>query len=189
MFSENISKEELDILPLHFFEGKIDLIDSQRGLQQAVAYLRAQPVIGFDTETKPAFRRGEYHKVALLQLSTHDRAFLFRINRMGLDESVRGILSDPKIVKVGVAIRDDIKGLQKIKPFKPEGFVELQDFVKRFGIQDFSLKKLSGIVLGSRISKAQRLTNWEADELSEAQQVYAATDAWVSFEIYHALNQ
>jgi ribonuclease D len=189
MYKESINKDELDDLPLVQFEGEIVLVDGQADYFESINYLKQQPVLGFDTETKPAFKKGVVNEVALLQLATADRAFLFRLNKMGLPLEVRQILEAPSILKIGVAIRDDIKGLQRIRPFRPSGFLELQEHVKGFGIQDFSLKKLSAIVLGFRISKAQRITNWEAPELTEAQQVYAATDAWVAHQIYYSLNQ
>lgn len=188
MYKVNIDKDELAELPLIQFEGKISLVESKEEYLMAVEYLAQQTMLGFDTETKPAFKKGVVYEVALLQLATKDRAFLFRLNKIGLPNGLKGILENPGIEKVGVAIRDDIKGLQKLNNFKPGGFIELQDHVKDFGIQDFSLKKLSAIVLGYRISKAQRVTNWEALELSEAQQIYAATDAWISHRIYESLN-
>ncbi len=189
MFQESISKEELDDLPLKAFDGEIVVIDTMTAVFSAVKYLSEVRILGFDTETKPSFKRGQVNPVALLQLSTEDKAFLFRINRIGLPAPLKSLLADSEILKVGVAIRDDIKGLQKISPFRAEGFIELQEEVKGFGISDFSLKKLAGIVLGVRISKSQRLSNWEADELTEAQQSYAATDAWVSYEILYSLTR
>ena len=189
MFQENISKEELDDLPLRAFDGEVVVIDTIEAVASAVKYLSEVRIVGFDTETKPSFKRGHVNSVALLQLSTEDKAFLFRINRIGLPVALKSLLAAPEILKVGVAIRDDIKGLQKISPFVAEGFIELQEEVKGFGINDFSLKKLAGIVLGVRISKSQRLSNWEADELTEAQQSYAATDAWVSYEILYSLTK
>ena len=186
MFRENISKEDLEELPLRAFQGTIEMVDSYEKAIVAVNYLSGFHVLGFDTETKPSFKRGQINQVALLQLSTNDRAFLFQLKKIGLPTELKELLASPEIVKVGVAIRDDIKALQKLNRFHPGGFVELQDEVKDFGIQDFSLKKIAGIVLGVRISKSQRLTNWEAD-LTEAQQAYAATDAWIAFEIYQSL--
>ena len=187
MFIESITKEALADLPLHAFEGEIILVDNEDQLDDAFDYLKYQEVLGFDTETKPSFKRGQLNQVALLQLSTCEKAYIFRINKIGVPNPLKTILSDEQITKVGVAIRDDIKALQRINSFKPRGFVELQEEVKDYGIQDFSLKKITGIVLGFRISKSQRLSNWEAEQLTEAQLSYAATDAWVSCEIFNSL--
>lgn len=188
-YRESIDKDELAELPLIQFEGNITLVESKEEYMASIDYLSRQKILGFDTETKPAFKKGVVNEVALLQLSTNDKAFLFRLNKIGLPNGLKGILENPAIQKIGVAIRDDIKGLQKLNHFKPGGFVELQELVKGYGIQDFSLKKLSAIVLGYRISKSQRITNWEAPELTEAQQIYAATDAWISHRIFESLNQ
>lgn len=188
MYRESISKDELAELPLQQFEGEILLIDSEEDYYAAVDYLSKQEILGFDTETKPSFKKGCVNQVALLQLATNEKAFLFRLNQYGLSNGIKSVLQNPNIKKIGVAIRDDIKTLQRLSHFKPGGFVELQEHVKDFGIQNFSLKKLTAIVLGFRISKSQRLSNWEAPELTEAQQNYAATDAWVSYLIYQSLN-
>jgi ribonuclease D len=184
MFKESITKEELTDLPLQWFEGKIVVVDKPEQVKGIARLLASYPVIGFDTETRPAFKKGKTNKVALLQLSTPDQAFLFRVNKIGLPKEIRKILANPEIIKPGVAIRDDIKGLKEINHFEPDGFIELQDFAKELGIQNFSLKKLAAITCNFRISKSQQLSNWEADSLTDAQQVYAATDAWVSLKIY-----
>lgn len=189
MFKESISKEELTDLPLKWFEGEIVMIDSQWKVQKAIEILSKEKTIGFDTETRPSFKKGVINKVSLLQLSTKKQAFLFRLNKIGLPNEIRLILSNPGIIKPGVAIRDDIKGLQSLKNFRPEGFVELQDSAKDLGIQNFSLKKLTAIACGFRISKGQQLSNWEADELTEAQQIYAATDAWAALEIFEIFSK
>ena len=189
MYRESIDKDELAEMPLIQFEGKINLVESKEGYLASINYLSKQSMLGFDTETKPAFKKGEYNEVALLQLATKDMAFLFRLNKMGLPNGLKNILENPQIQKIGVAIRDDIKSLQKLNNFIPGGFIELQEHVKDFGIQNFSLKKLSAIVLVYRISKSQRVTNWEAIELTEAQQIYAATDAWISHRIFESLSQ
>lgn len=188
-YKESIDKDELADLPLIQFEGNIKLVESKEDYLNSVKFLSEQKILGFDTETKPAFKKGVFNEVALLQLSTNEHAFLFRLNIIGLPNGLKNILENPAIKKIGVAIRDDIKGLQKLNNFKPEGFIELQEHVKNFGIQDFSLKKMSAIVLGCRISKSQRITNWEAPELTEAQQIYAATDAWISHQIFESLNK
>jgi ribonuclease D len=189
MFKESITNEELTGMPLKWFEGRIVLVDSDRKLQQAVEELTHQKVIGFDTETKPSFKKGAANKVALLQLSTRHTAYLIRITHIGLPEAIKQILADPNILKTGVAIRDDIKGLREINDFVPAGFVDLQDQAKKMGIQNFSLKKLTAIACGFRISKGQQLSNWEAPELTEAQQLYAATDAWATLVIFENFSK
>jgi len=186
---KTITDEELAELPLSVFEGNIHLIEKVEELTDAINYLKKHPILGFDTETRPAFKKGQNHQVALLQLSTANEAFLFRTNLIGLSPGLVKILGSPSIIKVGAAIRDDIKILQKLAHFKPGGFVELQELVKLYGIENFSLKKLAAIVCDMRISKSQRLTNWEAPVLTEQQQVYAATDAWISYMIYIGLIQ
>ncbi len=187
MFKESITKEELTELPLRWFDGEIQIVEDLAQVDEVAKFLATQKVIGFDTETRPAFKKGVVNRVALLQLSTTDRAFLFRVNKMGLPQKIVKILSSPRIIKPGVAIRDDIKGLQVISKFNPKGFIELQDHAKEMGIQNFSLKKLTAIVLGFRISKSQQLSNWEAPTLTDAQKTYAATDAWAALEIYKSL--
>jgi ribonuclease D len=182
-----ISNEELSTLPLTAFEGDIYVVETVEELNNAINWLKNQSVLGFDTETKPSFSKGKNNPVSLLQFSTSEKAFLFRINKLGLPPGLIKILASPKILKIGVAIRDDIKILQRISPFKPEGFIELQKMVEEYGIENFSLKKLSAIVLGFRISKSQRLTNWDASNLTEQQMIYAATDAWIALEIYSRL--
>jgi ribonuclease D len=188
-FKKSITDEELAELPLSFFEGKIHLVEKVEQVTEAVNYLKNQPILGFDTETRPTFKKGQHHHVALLQLSTADQAFLFRVNMIGLTPGLIKVLASPSILKIGAAIRDDIKILQRITPFKPNGFVELQEMVKEFGIENFSLKKLAAIVTGVRISKSQRLSNWEASLLTEQQQIYAATDAWIAYLIYKGLTK
>lgn len=183
-YKEEISKEELSQLPLRHFDGEIIVVNRISDIKKAVNYLAGFDCLGFDTETRPSFKKGQMNKVALLQLSTNEKAFLFRLNHFELSNPLLELLSNPKIKKAGAAIRDDIKALQVNHFFEPGGFVELQDEAQNFGIHNFSLKKMSGIVLGFKISKAQQLSNWEAPDLTEAQQYYAATDAWVSYKIY-----
>lgn len=184
-----ISKEELNELPIQGFEGNTIVIEYARDLNKIFHVLKKQDSLGFDTETRPTFKKGRKNNVALLQLSTPDTAFVFRLNKMGLPNELIEILSDPNITKAGVAIRDDIVGLRELCDFKPAGFIELQEKVKEFEIENFGLKKLSGLLLGFRISKAQQTSNWEAEELTPAQIKYAATDAWVSLEIYKRLME
>ncbi|MBK8805791.1 MAG: 3'-5' exonuclease domain-containing protein 2 [Bacteroidales bacterium] len=192
----NIDKEQINEYPLRAFSGNLHIVDNSTIHNEAIKYLSSKPILGFDTETKPCFHKGNSHSVALLQLSDSENAFLFRINKIGISNDIMKIFQDQSILKVGVAIRDDLKALQKIRKFKPQGFFELQDFVKLFGIENFGLKTLAPIVLGFRISKAQQLSNWENSELTLPQLTYAATDAWVSYLLYiklqeniHLLNQ
>lgn len=191
VYSPAISPEEIELLPLADFTGSIVVVERQgKLLDEAVNYLKHQKIIGFDTETKPNFHSGEKRNgVALLQLSGEDRAYLFRTCAMGLDDRVAAILSDSGIVKVGAAVRDDINGLRRIRDFSPEAFVDLQSEVKEYGITDLSVKKMAAIVLGVKISKAQRLSNWEAKALTSAQSKYAAIDAWICREIYLTLEK
>ena len=168
------------------FPGKIYVIDSVGSeFNRAIAYLRSQKIIGFDTETRPCFSQDQpRYGVALLQLSGPDRAYLFRINKIGMHRRLCNLLASEKIVKVGAAIHDDIRGLQKKSGFAPSAFVDLQKIVWEWGIKDKSVKKMAAIILGFRISKTQQLSNWEAENLSESQCRYAATDAWVCREMY-----
>jgi ribonuclease D len=187
-FVENIDNKEIEKLPLTHFNGKIIVVESEENIDEAMSYLKNAAVIGFDTETRPAFKKGLHYKVALLQLALPDTVVIFRLNKTGLPDELVALLANEDIIKTGVAIHDDLKALQKLKKFTPGGFVELQKYVKEFGILDCGLKKLAANILGIRISKSQRLTNWEAEQLTEAQLVYAATDAWVGCLIFNVLN-
>ncbi|MEN8119023.1 MAG: 3'-5' exonuclease [Bacteroidota bacterium] len=184
---KSITKEEVSKLPLRAFEGEIFVVENENDVQKAISVLKNSNIIGFDTETRPSFKKGRINKVALLQLSSSSQAFLFRLNGNGLHRAVADLLADEKIVKVGVAIRDDLIALKRIRKFEPQSFVELQAYVKNFDIENFSLQKLAAIVLGFRISKSKRLSNWEAETLGPGQLKYAATDAWVSLEVYKKL--
>ncbi|MBQ8169703.1 MAG: 3'-5' exonuclease domain-containing protein 2 [Bacteroidales bacterium] len=186
MYIESISPAELEKLEFESFPGKIQVIDAPGAeFNRAIAYLRSQKIIGFDTETRPCFAPNQpRYGVALLQLSGPGKAFLFRVKTMGMHRRLANILADERIIKVGAAIHDDIRGLQKLRDFVPAGFVDLQKIVWEYGIRDKSVKKMTAIILGFRISKTQQLSNWEAEKLSDSQCSYAATDAWVCREMY-----
>ena len=186
-YREEIPKDELKDYPIRKFEGDVLIIDTAEAVDEAIKELRKTDIVGFDTETRPSFKKGRRNKVALLQLATLDRAYLFRITDIGIPLSLKDFLSDSRIKKTGVAITDDIKALKEWRECKPGGFVELQEVVKDYGIISMGLKKLTAIVLGFTISKRQQVTNWENENLSEAQVVYAATDAWVCNLIYRQL--
>lgn len=184
----SISKEELATLPAASYQGNIILIDSAADAEKAIETLCQESIIGFDTETKPSFKRGQSNKVALLQLSSHTTCFLFRLNHIGLTESIKKLLEDENVTKIGLSIHDDFHNLNKLCKINPDGFIDLQQYVKEYKIADNSLSRIYGILFDMRISKGQRLTNWEADELSEHQQAYAALDALACIQIYEYLD-
>jgi Ribonuclease D len=188
IYKENITVEELAEHELSWFKGEIVLVDNLKTFYEVFPRLLGSDLLGFDTETRPTFKKGKRNTVSLIQLSTEFLACLIRINKIGIPDELASLLSDPSVIKAGVAVHDDIKFLKNVKKFNPEGFVDLQNVVKDFGIQSSGLKKLSAIVLGFRISKRQQVTDWEAEKLSEAQMVYAATDAWVCYQIYRKLR-
>ncbi|NLN31661.1 MAG: 3'-5' exonuclease domain-containing protein 2 [Bacteroidales bacterium] len=186
-YAENITAEEIREYDLAWFTGRIVVVDNETKFREIIPELAGRKILGFDTETRPSFRKGRKNKVSLIQLSTGSLACLFRINRIGIPDELADILADPSVTKAGVAIHDDLRFLTGIRKFNPDGFIDLQKFVKEFGIKSSGLRKLAAIILGFRISKSQQITDWEADELTEAQIIYAATDAWVCYEIYSRL--
>ncbi len=191
MYRISISPEEIEKYELAAFPGEIQVIDSEdAAFRSAISFLRRQKVLGFDTETRPVFSPDQpRHSVALLQLSGPGKAFLFRVQKLGLPQSLREILSRDDILKIGAAVGDDVRGLQRLHDFEAGGFVDLQKMVWQYGIRDKSVKKMSAIILRVRISKTQQLSNWEAEVLSEPQCRYAATDAWVCREMYFRLKR
>lgn len=184
---KKFNKAIISTLPLIRFEGKIITVISESEASRAVDFLLSQPILGIDTETKPAFKRGVIHQVALLQVATHDLCFLFRLNYLGLSPSVVRLLMDRTVPKVGLSLHDDLHMLHKRGEFQAGSFIDLQNVVKEIGIEDMSLQKLYANLFGMRISKAQQLSNWQADVLSDKQKVYAATDAWACIVIYEEL--
>lgn len=183
-----VEDEYVRSLPVMGFPGIINIIDRPMGFEKIKHALADEKVLGFDTETKPTFKKGRFHSVALLQLSTSNQAFLFRLNKVHIPDFIIDIFENKEITKVGVALKDDLNGLKKLTPFEPEGFIDLQQFVKQFGIEDNGLKKLVANVLGFRISKKSQTSNWEQEELTNEQLEYAATDAWVCRQIYEELK-
>lgn len=187
MLREVIDHETLNLLPRGEFEGTIKVISTAKEINQVIPEIVLNNVLGFDTETKPTFKKGDSHNVSLLQLSNCDTAWLFRLHQSGFPPSLVRLMAEPSIVKVGAAILDDIRGLKKLHPFVDKGFIDLQKMVESYGVKEKGVKKMAGIFLDMQISKKQRLTNWEVPELTEAQIRYAATDAWVCLEIYQKM--
>jgi len=185
--NENNTSETVNELPYGQFRGNITIVEDASEAAKIVDILKKADVIGFDTETKPAFKKGEKHKIALLQLSTLNDAYLFRLNKTGFLPELIELFENDSILKIGVGIRDDLRGLNKLRRFKPGGFIELQDMAKSLQLGTFSLKGLAAEILNLHISKRQRLSNWEADILTQAQIDYAATDAWVALCIFNEL--
>lgn len=187
-YREHITSEELAALPQGAFDGEIAVVDTPEELEKACREMAKCRILGFDTETRPSFQKGRVNKMALLQLSSREKAYLVRLNRLDISPALKAVFEDDSIAKVGASIRDDIRGLRKWGDFTPQGFVDIQSMVPDYGIVDLSVRKVTAIVLGIRISKAQRLSNWEAESLTVQQQLYAATDAWACREIYMKLK-
>ena len=186
-FTDKISNEETAALPAIEFKGEIRIIEHERDIVPACKFLMKQAVVGFDTETRPSFRPGISYRVSLLQLSTPQLCFLFRLNKIPLAKPILQVLETDSILKIGADVAGDLRSLRQIRHFRDGGFVDLQSIAPEWGIEDKSLRKLSAIVLGQRVSKAQRLSNWEAATFTDKQKLYAATDAWVCTAIYDRL--
>ena len=186
-FTPKISKEEVNEMPVEAFEGEVIVVDDESKVAAAMQYLREQKMVGIDTETRPSFTKGTRYKVALVQISTLDRCYLFRLNKMDYPKELFDFLADSSIKKIGLSLRDDLIGLSRYHRFHPRNFIDLQSIAQDYGILELSLQKMYAIVFGKKISKSQRLTNWECDELTVLQQVYAATDAWACLRMYQQL--
>ncbi len=180
----HISKDEINRLPMRQYEGSIHLIRTPAEAEQAAAELKKETLLGFDTETRPAFRVGESYLPSLLQLATGKEVFIIQIKLTGLTKGLCGILSSPDIIKTGVSIRSDVGELRKLASFEPAGFIELAEHAKKAHIKNLGLRGLAALLLGFRVSKREQTSNWSKNELTESQLRYAATDAWVGREIY-----
>ena len=189
IFPQHIDKATIQTLPLAFFEGEVVVIDKPDMVAEAASYLRQHTILGVDTEARPSFKRGVHYPTALVQISTLERCYLFRLTHVGLPVEIAEIFADPSICKVGLAFKDDINGLRRRRDFKPTNCVDLQSIVCKYGIMELGLQKIFAIVFGKKISKAQQLTNWENSHLTAEQARYASTDAWATLSIYLALQQ
>lgn len=182
-------KKEIAKLPQVTFPGRIIVIISQGEVSRAVDYLLSSDILGIDTETRPIFHKGVTHKVALLQVSTRTVCFLFRLNDIGLTPELIRLLENKTVPMVGLSLGDDLRALHKRADFEPGRFVDLQNMVGQLGIEDLSLQKLYANIFGQKISKRQRLSNWEADSLTPKQKAYAATDAWTCINLYDEISR
>ena len=185
---QRMSKEEINACPMARWTGPVHVVQSKDGLAVAMDRLRGQQLLGFDTETRSAHRKGESYPPSLLQLAGESEVFLFQLKHLGLPAPLRQVLADPVIIKAGVGLDYDLRELQKLSPFTPAGFVDLGSLARKNNIQNLGLRGLAAILLGFRISKAAKISNWARDELTPQQILYAATDAWVGRAIYLALK-
>ena len=189
MYQAKIDKEIVKDLPIAQTDCQIELIDSPDEVDKAVKYLLRSKVVGFDTESKPSFTKGKSNKIALMQISTQKRCFLFRLQMIGKNQRLKEFLENENIKKIGVAIHGDLRNLRVWSKFEPKNFVDLQNIVGDYGIEELGLQKIYAIVFGKKISKSQQLSNWEAKILNRAQQIYAATAAWACRQIYLKLTK
>jgi ribonuclease D len=187
--SERFDSAAINRLPVFRFEGPVSVVRDRAGLTEALRDLDEERLLGFDTETRPAFKKGERHAPALLQLAGAERVYVFQLSVMGLPDQLRALLSDEARIKAGVALAHDVRELRTIADFAPAGFVELEQLARRAGLKNFGLRGLAAALLGVRISKNARLSNWAAPRLSPDQVAYAATDAWISRELYLRFEQ
>lgn len=187
--SSKIEKSVINEMPVVVFPGTIEVIDVPERVDAAVASLRKESVVGFDTETRPSFRKGIVHKVSLLQLSTHNESYLFRLNRIGIPDSLAAFLADESVKKIGLSVKDDFHALRARTDVTPSGFVEIQALCGEMGIEEKGLQKIYALLFGEKISKSQQCSNWEAETLSESQCSYASIDAWACVRIYDYLEE
>ncbi|MDR2117999.1 MAG: 3'-5' exonuclease domain-containing protein 2 [Tannerellaceae bacterium] len=187
-YTNTITKDEMSLLPIEEYKGRIIVVDQKKDVNLAVEHLSKQSKVGFDTETRPSFKKGQRFKIALIQIATEEICFLFRLNKIGIPKALESFLSNQSILKIGLSLRDDFGAIRKRTNIEPANFLDLQDYVGRFGIEDASLQKIYAILFNKKISKGQRLTNWEAEMLSESQKKYAALDAWACLVIYNILT-
>lgn len=183
----HISKDLLQWMPVVAFEGEVIVVDHEEQVNDAVAYLNRQPVLGVDTEARPSFQRGIHYPTALVQIASHERCYLFRLTHIGMPQALADLFANPDIRKVGLAFKDDINGLRRRRDFTPANCIDVQSMVAQYGILDLGLQKIFAICFGKKISKAQQLTNWENSHLTPEQARYASTDAWATLLIYEDL--
>ena len=183
-YPAKIDKDIVRELPVVQTDCEIEVIDSANEVATAVDCLMQEKVVGFDTETKPSFTHGKSNKIALMQISTAKKCFLFRLQMIGKSEALKNFLENEKIKKIGLALHGDLRNLRVWDKFTPKNFIDLQKIVIQYGIEELGLQRIYAIIFGKKISKSQQLSNWEAKILNQAQQIYAATDAWACREIY-----
>jgi len=188
-YLKKLSSEEINSLPLAAYEGPIHVVDNQRDALLAVNSLRGHRALGFDTEKRPSFKKGQVYQPSLLQLSQPDAVYIFQLKLTGLPKELLNLFERKDIIKAGVAVGRDIHELREMKAFEPAGFIDLGDKAREAGLQHHGLRGLAAILLGSRVSKSARLTNWSKKELPEKALIYAATDAWLGLCLYGRMKK
>ncbi|WP_461208716.1 3'-5' exonuclease [Desulfocurvus sp. DL9XJH121] len=188
-YQGKISKEDINELPLVGYDGDIRLVTGALAADEAAQEIAQEPVIGFDTESRPSFKKGRYYLPSLIQIATSERVYIFQLSKIAFPESLKTVFADKGILKTGVAVGDDVKDLQKLSPFPDAGFLDLGALALKLKLETHGLRNLAAKFLGIRISKAARCTNWASPNLSRAQIRYAATDAWISRELYLSMDQ
>jgi ribonuclease D len=183
-YRRTISREEIARLPIRRYEGEVHVVATAEELERALADIRQDSVVGFDTETRPAFRKGEDYLPCLVQVATARRVYLLQLQRLDFSRAIAELLASPHIVKAGVALAGDLSQLQRLFPLEPVSIVDLGHVARRHGNRQTGLRNLAALFLNARIPKGARTTNWAAARLSPAQIGYAATDAWISRELY-----
>ncbi len=188
MFPLSISKDEVMDFPLRHYEGKVVLAASEERIEAAMAEIRSSKVVGFDTEAKPTFVKGQIRNIGLIQIATAEKVFLLRTHKIGIIDSLHQFLEDDDILKVGIGLTDDYNLLNRLRPFEPKGFEDLNDTLTELGAESIGARNLAAMILEIRISKSAQTSNWEMDQLTKKQIDYAATDAWICLEIYNKLQ-
>jgi len=187
MFEKSITKDKINNLPLYKYEGKTIIAATEKQIDKAIFEIEEHKVVGFDTESKPAFRKGQFNHVALIQIAVPEKVYLLRIHQVGITNTLRNFLSNPEIIKIGIALDDDLIALKRRRRFIPMGFKDLNIIAPSLGIENIGARNLTALILNNRISKNQQVTNWENHTLTHPQIKYAATDAWICLEIYNKL--
>lgn len=188
-FVHRIDKEEVNTMPLAAFEGEVVVVKNMKVFRQAMEYLNVQTIVGVDTETRPSFQHGEHYPTALVQIATEERCYLFQLRHIGMPQELAKFFANPRICKVGLAFKDDLTGLRRLRNFEAQNCVDIQKMVLHYGILDLGLQKIFAILFSCKISKSQQLTNWDNVVLTEEQARYASTDAWATLLIYKELMQ
>lgn len=188
IFPLSISKEEVMQRPLKSYEGKVIIATDLENTKEALKEIERHKVVGFDTEAKPTFQKGQIRNISLIQVATENKVYLLRTHVIGVSDALHNFLQNPNITKVGIGLLDDFNLLNRLRTFEPQGFLDLNSTFQELGAQNIGARNLAAMVLDIRISKSAQTSNWETETLSEKQIRYAATDAWICLELHKKLS-